>query len=133
MLFRRRVPFTRPPNPGDRSSDRSTESRRRYDEKWDGQWHIVMLEVPEEERRKRDQFRSLMLELGFGPLYHSVYISPWDTLEDVLECVRALGLEGNCTYVQGEIRHGVILPEKARNVWRPGEGRGIVSREARLV
>lgn len=91
---------------------------QRYDEKWDGQWHIVMLEVPEEERRKRDQFRSLMLELGFGLLYHSVYISPWDTLEDVLECVRALGLEGNCTYVQGEIRHGVILPEKARNVWQ---------------
>lgn len=35
-----------------------------------------MLEVPEQERKKRDAFRTAILQLGYGLLYNSVYISP---------------------------------------------------------
>lgn len=90
---------------------------KRYGEEWNKSWYIVMLEVPEKERKKRYQFRSEILQLGFGHLYSSVYISPWNYWEEVIQCVRKLDLEENVTLFQGETQHGDITPQKVRRIW----------------
>lgn len=90
---------------------------QRYCEEWNKSWYVVMLEVPEKERKKRDQFRSEILQFGFGLLYNSVYISPWDYREEVMQCVRKLDLEETVTFFQGITQYGDITPERARNIW----------------
>lgn len=89
---------------------------QRYNEVWDKSWVIVMVEVPEQQRRKRDRFRSEMVLHGFGLLYHSVYISPWDDREDVLQYVRKLELEERVSIFHGQL-HPSISPDKARMIW----------------
>jgi phenylacetic acid degradation operon negative regulatory protein len=45
---------------------------------WDGQWHMVIYQVPEAERALREQLRRRLAWLGFGPLSPSVWLSPHD-------------------------------------------------------
>ncbi|KQO04658.1 PaaX family transcriptional regulator C-terminal domain-containing protein [Paenibacillus sp. Leaf72] len=68
---------------------------------WDGKWLTVMFEVPESERKKRDSLRSDLLQLGFGALYKSVYITPWDYVEEVLRFAKQYDLEGRLTLLKG--------------------------------
>jgi phenylacetic acid degradation operon negative regulatory protein len=45
---------------------------------WDGQWHMVIYQVPETERALREQLRRRLAWQGFGPLSSSVWVSPHD-------------------------------------------------------
>lgn len=50
---------------------------------WDGQWHMVIYQVPETERALREQLRRRLAWLGFGPLSPSVWLSPHDRSQQV--------------------------------------------------
>lgn len=50
---------------------------------WDGQWHMVIYQVPETERALREQLRRRLAWLGFGPLSPSVWLSPHDRLAQI--------------------------------------------------
>jgi phenylacetic acid degradation operon negative regulatory protein len=90
----------------------------RYHQQWDHIWDVVMLEVPEPERKKRDAFRTAILQLGFGLLYNSVYISPWNYRQEVAEYIQSLELEGHVSILRGEFAENPITPAKARTIWQ---------------
>lgn len=50
---------------------------------WDGQWHMVIYQVPEVDRALREQLRKRLSWLGFGPLSPSVWVSPHDRTTEV--------------------------------------------------
>ncbi|WP_319456924.1 MULTISPECIES: PaaX family transcriptional regulator C-terminal domain-containing protein [unclassified Mycobacterium] len=50
---------------------------------WDGQWRMVIYEVPETERALRDQLRKQLAWLGFGQLVSSTWLSCHDRLDAV--------------------------------------------------
>jgi phenylacetic acid degradation operon negative regulatory protein len=87
---------------------------------WDGTWLVVAFSVPEEQRVKRDIFRDRLIEMGFGLLSSSVWISPFDQEADVAALVGELGLDGmvailHCDHIQMPGLAGV--GELARSVW----------------
>jgi phenylacetic acid degradation operon negative regulatory protein len=45
---------------------------------WDGQWTMVVYQVPETERAAREHLRKRLSWFGFGPLAPSIWISPHD-------------------------------------------------------
>jgi len=45
---------------------------------WDGQWTMVVYQVPETERGAREHLRKRLSWFGFGPLAPSIWISPHD-------------------------------------------------------
>lgn len=55
--------------------------------KWDGQWRVVIFDIPEARRRMRDQLRSLMKEIGFYRIQDSVWVFPYDC-EDLLTLIK---------------------------------------------
>ena len=59
----------------------------RITEPWDGQWHMVIYQVPETQRVLREQLRRRLHWLGFGPLTSSVWLSPHDRITDVRDGV----------------------------------------------
>lgn len=61
---------------------------------WDGKWRAVIFDIEERERGRRDYLRGRLLELGFGMLQQSVYISPFDVAEDLREYLEAHRLDG---------------------------------------
>ncbi|MBN1976025.1 MAG: hypothetical protein JW918_01380 [Anaerolineae bacterium] len=87
---------------------------------WDGTWLVVAFSVPEEQRVKRDVFRDRLVEMGFGLLSSSVWLSPFDQEADVAALVGELDLDGmaailHCDHIQMPGLAGV--GELARSVW----------------
>lgn len=94
---------------------------RLLDRSWDGHWLSVLFEVPETERKKRDAFRNDLLQLGFGGLYKSVYISPWDYSEEAIRFAGYHGLADRVTLSMGSFVHGAPSPGQAKRLWRLDE------------
>lgn len=95
-----------------------------YAKQWDRKWYIVFMEIPETLRKKRDTFRSKLLGLGFGHLYKSVYVYPWDLTKKVLDVIDMLEIEDYVTItVCEEFLFNKISPEgssganKASRIW----------------
>ncbi len=45
--------------------------------KWDGYWRILIFDIPENQRRKRDVLRRKLSELNFYQLQKSVWLTPF--------------------------------------------------------
>ncbi|WP_027415974.1 PaaX family transcriptional regulator C-terminal domain-containing protein [Aneurinibacillus terranovensis] len=88
-----------------------------YQTTWDKTWYIVMVEIPEGDRKKRDQFRNDLLQQGFGPLYKGVYISPWDYSRRIIELAKHYQIQKHVTLVKGVLLHNEVTPEKAAEIW----------------
>lgn len=95
-----------------------------YTKHWDGKWYLVLLEIPETLRKKRDAFRKGLLQLGFGMLYKSVYVYPWDVINKVLNLIDSLELEDYITIISskefllnGIVPEGRAGPNTASSLW----------------
>lgn len=71
--------------------------------RWDGKWRILIFDIPEKSRLKRDYLRRKLYDIGFGHLQKSVWVSPFDIIREVQEFLRFHGLD-----------EGVILFEAKR-------------------
>lgn len=54
---------------------------------WDHFWRIVFYDIPEEQRKIRVGLQRKLVELGFGKLQESAYVSAFDLAEDIREYV----------------------------------------------
>ena len=48
------------------------------EKKWDGYWRLVIFDIREKKRWKRESLRNKLKSLGFGLWQRSVYVSPHD-------------------------------------------------------
>lgn len=62
-------------------------------QRWDGKWRIVFYDIPEEMRKTRLRLQQQLMDLGFGKIQESVYLSPYDVAEDLREFVESENLE----------------------------------------
>lgn len=92
------------------SSSGKSEFKRRFPllslqgKNWDEVFMIVIFDIPEKQKRVREELRAKLSGLGFGMLQESVFISPyhfeedlreyleWNRLGDYVFVLRALGL-----------------------------------------
>jgi DNA-binding transcriptional regulator PaaX len=61
-----------------------TKKKRR----WDGQWRMVVFDIPERRRAVRFRLRGVMREIGFMRLQDSVWVYPYDC-EDFIVLLKA--------------------------------------------
>jgi phenylacetic acid degradation operon negative regulatory protein len=57
------------------------DPEERWARPWDGQWRLVLFDVPTGQNTQRDRLRRYLRDKGFGYLQNSVWISP-DPLEE---------------------------------------------------
>lgn len=56
---------------------------KRKKKEWKGKWFLVIFDVPEKQRNKRDYLRKFLRFIGFYPYQQSVYIYPFECKEEV--------------------------------------------------
>jgi len=56
---------------------------KRKTKKWDGRWFLVIFDVPEEQKNKRDYIRRFLTDLGFYPYQKSVYLFPYECEKEI--------------------------------------------------
>jgi len=52
--------------------------------RWDGKWRILIFDVPEKIRGKRDFLRRELIDFGFYPLQKSVWVYPYPCFDEIL-------------------------------------------------
>jgi len=67
--------------------------------KWDGRWRLVMFDVPESRRTKRDLVRLKLEEMGFLSVQKSVYIHPYPCRDIVDELRQYYELQAGQLYI----------------------------------
>lgn len=60
--------------------------------KWDGKWRVLIFDIPEDSRHKRDQFRFLLKRNNFVKLQASVFVSPYSLNKAALQYLAETGL-----------------------------------------
>lgn len=85
---------------------------------WDGKWRIVVFDISEKERKKRDSLRLKLVSLGFGKLQESVYITPLDILVDFKEFLRIENLYGKALVFEAKDVLGRNSKLVAACVWK---------------
>ncbi|PIP14590.1 hypothetical protein COW98_02080 [Candidatus Roizmanbacteria bacterium CG22_combo_CG10-13_8_21_14_all_35_9] len=50
---------------------------------WRGKWFMVVFDVPEVERKKRNYLRGFLREIGFYPYNQSVYVFPYECEKEI--------------------------------------------------
>jgi DNA-binding transcriptional regulator PaaX len=80
--------------------------------KWDRKWRVIIFDIPEKKRGKREQIRRLFLQAGLERLQDSVWVYPYDC-EDVLTLLKTdLGISKNLLYlIVDEIENDKYLRE----------------------
>ena len=51
--------------------------------KWDGEWRIVIFDIPEKFKQAREVLRIKLKELGFLELQKSVFILPYECEDEI--------------------------------------------------
>lgn len=92
--------------------------RKRLSKKWDGLWWIVIYDIPEKIKGKRDKFRQLLKSLGFGKVKESCWVSPYDFSSEIYNfCKKINILKYICMY-KGEFFTGENVVFLVEKVWR---------------
>jgi len=85
---------------------------------WDGLWRVVMFDVEEASKRKRDSLRTKLVSLGFGRFQESVYLSPLDVLADLREYLKSENLYGKVVVFEAKEVLGFNSKDIANYVWK---------------
>lgn len=90
-------------------------------ENWDGFWRVVIFDVPETDRKIRDDLRHELVKLKFGWLQNSIYISAFEYSTRLINFIEARGLKSKVLLLESKQKHlgdPLMLAEK---VWQLGE------------
>jgi len=59
---------------------------------WDGKWRLIIFDIPEASKDKREFLRSLLKRQGFYKLQASVYINPYPFNREAIDYLNQTGL-----------------------------------------
>jgi len=73
---------------GNSQLERSFPLYKLQNKKWDGHWRLVTFDIQESHKRIRDLLRRKLQSLNFAKFQKSIYISPHNFAEDLLEFLK---------------------------------------------
>lgn len=88
---------------------------------WDGQWRVVVFDIPEKYRDVRDDFRRLLKKLGFALWQRSVWISPFDVVTELNAYLAKNNLSPHVQIMVGKRVGKLDDREFAAHLWPLGE------------
>ncbi|MEK9147390.1 MAG: hypothetical protein AAB593_00520 [Patescibacteria group bacterium] len=73
----------------------------------DKKWQMILFDIPENKRTKRELFRAKLKKLGYKNLQKSVWVSPYDVLEKTQDIIKSLSI---VDYVRLLVVEKVVFP-----------------------
>jgi len=85
--------------------------------KWDGKWRLLIYDIPEEMRSKRNLLRVFISELGFGKIQESCWASAHDFNTPIYDFCREHKLIDCICLYEGKFFAGKNIDELIKNAW----------------
>lgn len=121
IIKKNNQPYFRLTSLGSRRIERLFPISKLTSSGWDKKWRVVIFDIPEKERKTRDFLRRKLVDLGFGELQKSVYISPLDVLRDLKEMLENYGLYGKVIVFEAKDIFSSDPKQVANLVWKLDE------------
>ena len=67
--------------------------------KWDGKWRIVIFDVPEEKKSRRETFREALKNLGLANIQKSIWIHPYECSDQISSLAGTLLIKPYIRYI----------------------------------
>ncbi|MEK7513447.1 MAG: PaaX family transcriptional regulator C-terminal domain-containing protein [Patescibacteria group bacterium] len=87
-------------------------------EAWDGFWRLVIFDVAEAERQKRDELRRELVKMGFGRLQNSIYISAFEFQPQLNTYLETQGLTSKAMLLEAKQKYLGDPVKLAAKVWQ---------------
>ena len=71
--------------------------------KWDGEWRIVIFDIPERFKKAREALRMKLKDLGFSELQKSVLVLPYECEDEINFIVEVFLIRYVCEIYESEI------------------------------
>ena len=68
--------------------------------KWDGEWRIVIFDIPEKLKKVREALRYHLKRLGFKKLQHSVFVLPFECRNEIEYIVEFYNIRHFVRYIE---------------------------------
>src|SRR3989338_4388384 len=68
------------------------QAKTKDQERWDGKWRMVIFDIPERNRDRRNLLRDLLKQNGFYRLQESVFVHPYSLHRAVVDYLKATNL-----------------------------------------
>ena len=68
--------------------------------RWDGKWRIIIFDVPEKIRGKRDLLRKELVAFGFMQLQKSVWAYPYALPKEFIDLWKGAGVLSHCVIIE---------------------------------
>ncbi|MBL8121606.1 hypothetical protein JNM87_02570 [Candidatus Saccharibacteria bacterium] len=89
-------------------------------EVWDGQWRLVMFDIPENKRHTRRIFTTKLRLLGYKYLQQSVWVHPFESKQEIIAVCEKLEISQYVTYiVTAHIDHESVLIDRFKALLTP--------------
>ena len=72
----------------------------RVESDWDGSWEQIIFNIPERDRKRRDDLRGLLVGLGYGRLHGWLWLSPWSHRVEIERYIIETHSEADITIVR---------------------------------
>jgi len=76
---------------------------------WDGQWRMLVFDVPEKNRWARDSLRERLKQMGFFQFQKSVWLYPYECEEEMNYVAEFLGIQYCTLMFTGKIHNDQLL------------------------
>lgn len=70
--------------------------------KWDKRWRLVLFDIPDTKKTAREALRRKLKELGFYRLQKSVFVCPWECVDEILFLRKMFEIEPYVSVVLAE-------------------------------
>lgn len=111
-------PYLRITNRGQQAWQRDFSFLAMRDTPWDGKWRLVIFDLPEDKKSIRESLRRKLYKLGFGQLQKSIYINPFDFVQDMAEFLENKHLLGYAFVLTAKHELMGNAQKLANRVWK---------------
>jgi len=84
---------------------------------WDKKWRLVIFDLPKSKKTQRDLLRLKLKSLGFGQWQRSIYISPYDFNQDIVDFLKFKKLYGHAWAITAKHEYLPPAANLANDIW----------------
>lgn len=100
--------------------------------RWDGLWRVIVYDVPEKDKYKRNRLSHELNRYGYAMWQKSVYLSPHPVMEPVIKWLKKQGLYGKAICLEshqaGGLNNRALSTQVFKGRERMGKWEGLVGR-----
>lgn len=89
--------------------------------KWNKKWVVLIFDIEEKSRKVRDRLRLKLINIGFGMLQESAWITPLPLGSDLWEFIESIGLKDNVFVLEVSDLLAGNPKDLARRIWNLNE------------